>query len=60
MGWHRKAEGGGGGGGGYFFGFKFLNFNIFLSYEKNEYFLGYNENFVDICLGSSRYWIFFC
>ena len=26
---------------------KFLSFNIFLSFQKNEYFFGY-ENFVDI------------
>ena len=25
---------------GLFFGFKILNFNIFLDFEKNEYFLG--------------------
>ena len=45
--------GGGGGGGGTlifsyirrlgpFFGVKFLNFNIFLGFQKNEYFLGIN------------------
>ena len=30
-----------------FFGFKILNFNIFWGFQKNEYFLGY-EDFVDI------------
>ena len=50
--------GGGGGGGvlwkfytyvgsGYFLGFKILNFNIFGGFQKNKYFLGY-EDFVDI------------
>ena len=45
-------RGGGGGGGGtlifsyisrlgsFFFGFKILNFNIFLGFQKNEYFWG--------------------
>ena len=28
------------------FGFKILNFNIFKGFQKNEYFLGY-EDFVD-------------
>ena len=36
-------------------GFKILNFNIFLGFEKNEYFLGY-EDFVDIFLGSLQNW----
>ena len=40
---------------GPFFGVKFLNFNIFLGFQKNEYFYGY-ENFVDIFLGSSQNW----
>ena len=35
---------------GPFFGVKFLNFNIFWGFQKNEYFFG-NENFVDIFLG---------
>ena len=30
-----------------FFGFKILNFDIFLGFQKNKYFFGY-ENFVDI------------
>ena len=37
-------------GSGYFFGFKILNFNIFWGFQKNKYFLGY-EDFVDIFLG---------
>ena len=37
------------------FGFKILNFNIFWGFQKNEYFLGY-EDFVDIFLGSSQNW----
>ena len=40
---------------GQFFGFKILNFNIILCFQKNEYFLGY-EDFVDILLGSSQNW----
>ena len=32
---------------GSFYGFKILNFIIYLGFQKNEYFLGY-ENFVDI------------
>ena len=35
---------------GLFFGFKILNFNIFGGFQKNKYFLGY-EDFVDIFLG---------
>ena len=35
---------------GLFFGFKILNFNIFWGFQKNEYFLGY-EDFVDIFWG---------
>ena len=31
-------------------GFKILNFNIFWGFQKNEYFLGY-EDFVDIFWG---------
>ena len=53
-----EAPGGGGGGGvlwyfhtcvgsSYFWGFKILNFNIFLAFQKSEYFWGY-EDFVDI------------
>ena len=63
-----SPRGGGGGGGtlifsyirrlGPFFGVKFLNFNIFWGFQKNEYFLGY-ENFVDIFLGSSQNWTSF-
>ena len=34
----------------HFFGFKILNLNIFLGFQKNEYFWGY-EDFVDIFLG---------
>ena len=34
-------------GSGHFFGFKILNFVIFGGFQKNEYFLGY-EDFVDI------------
>ena len=41
-----------------FLGFKFLNFNIFGGFQKNEYFLGY-EIFVDIFLGSSQNWTSF-
>ena len=56
---------GGGGGGGYsdifytsvgsghFWGFKILNFNIFLGFQKNKYYFGY-EDFVEIFLGSSQ------
>ena len=59
------TQGGGGGGGGgtlifshirrlgLFFGFEILNFNIFGGFQKNEYFLGY-EDFVNIFLGSSQ------
>ena len=56
--------GGGGGGGvtyvgsGYFFGFKILNFIIFWGFQKNKYFLGY-EDFVDIFFGSSQNWAIF-
>ena len=42
----------------HFLGVKFLNFNIFWGFQKNEYFLGY-ENFVYIFLGSSQNWISF-
>ena len=35
---------------GSFFGFKSLNFNIFLGFQKNEYFWGYVD-FVDIFWG---------
>ena len=37
-------------GSGYFLGFKTLNFNIFGGFQKNKYFLGY-EDFVDISFG---------
>ena len=54
----------GGGGGGVlivlyirrlrlFFEFKILNFNIFWGFQKNEYFLGY-EDFVDIFWGHHK------
>ena len=42
----------------YFFGFKILSFNIFLGFQKNKYFFGY-EDFVDIFLGSSQNWTIF-
>ena len=63
-----STPGGGGGGGtlifsyirrlGPFFLFKILNFDIFLGFQKNKYFFGY-ENFVDIFLGSSQNWTIF-
>ena len=31
----------------HFWGFRILNFNIFLGFQKNDYFLGY-EDFVDM------------
>ena len=40
------------------FGFKILNFNIFGGFQKNKYFLGY-EDFVDSFLGSSQNWTIF-
>ena len=43
---------------GSFIWFKILNFNIFGGFQKNKYFLGY-EDFVDICLGSSQNWTIF-
>ena len=43
---------------GLFFGFNILNFNIFGGFQKNEYFLGY-EDFVDIFLGSPQNWPIF-
>ena len=43
---------------GSFFGFKILNFNIFGGFQKNKYFLGY-EDFVDIFWGSSQIWTIF-
>ena len=52
-------QGGGGGvlcyfhtyvGSDHFFGVKFLNFNIFGDFQKNEYFLGY-ENFCGYFVG---------
>ena len=36
-----------------FFGVQNLNFNIFLSFQKNEYFLGY-EDFVDMFWGHHK------
>ena len=42
----------------HFFGSKILKFDIFLGFQKNKYFLGY-ENFVDIFLGSSQNWTIF-
>ena len=38
---------------GSFLGFKILNFNIILGFQKNKYFLGC-EDFVDIFGGSSQ------
>ena len=35
-----------------------MNFDIFGGFQKNKYFLGY-ENFVDIFLGSSQNWNIF-
>ena len=43
---------------GPFLGFKILNFDIFGGFQKNKYFLGY-ENFVDIFWGSSQNWTIF-
>ena len=37
----------------HFFGVKFLNFNIFLGFQKNEYFFGH-EHFMDIFLGHPK------
>ena len=37
---------------GLFFGFNILNFNIFWGFQKNKYFLGY-EDFVDMFWGVS-------
>ena len=45
-------------GSGHFLGFKILNFNIFWSFQKYDYFWGY-EDFVDIFLGSSQNWTIF-
>ena len=42
---------------GPFGGFKILYFNIFGGFQKNEYFLGY-EDFVDI-FGSPQNWTIF-
>ena len=39
-------------------GFKILNFNISLGFQKNEKKFGY-EDFVDIFLGSSQNWTIF-
>ena len=38
---------------GSLFGFKILNFNILLGFQKNKYFFRY-EDFVDIFWGSSQ------
>ena len=43
---------------GPFFWVKFLNFNIFLGFQKNEYFFGY-ELFVDFFGGSFQNWTSF-
>ena len=43
---------------GLFWGFKILNFNIFGGFQKNKYFLEY-EDFVDIFGGSSQNWASF-
>ena len=40
-------------GSAHFFGFKILNFNIFLVFRKMNILLGY-EDYVDIFLGSSQ------
>ena len=39
-------------GSGYFFGFKILNFNIVLGFQKHDFLFGY-EDFVDIFYGVS-------
>ena len=41
-----------------FGGFNIFNFNIFLGFHKNEYFLRH-EDFLDIILVSSHNWIIF-
>ena len=41
----------------HFWGFKILNFNILGGFQKNEYFLEY-EDFVDIVWGSSKIGLF--
>ena len=46
------------GGGTLIFSYIILNFNIFGGFQKNEYFLGY-EDFVIIFLGSSQHWTIF-
>ena len=43
---------------GPFFWVQNFNFDIFWGFQKNKYFLGY-ENFVDIFLGSSQNWTIF-
>ena len=43
---------------GSFFWFNILNFNIFLGFQKNDYFWGY-EDFVDIFGGSLQNWTIF-
>ena len=43
---------------GHFFRFKILNFNIFLGYQKNEYFLDM-KIFWTFFLGSSQNWASF-
>ena len=42
----------------HFWEFKILYINIFGGFQKNEYFLGY-EDFVDIFWGSSQNWTIF-
>ena len=59
----RNTQGRGTGQGGFntyvgsahFLGFKILNFNIFGGFQKNKYFLGY-EDFMNIFWGSSQNW----
>ena len=43
---------------GSFLGFKILNFNIFGGFQRNKYFLGF-EDFVDIFRGASQNWTIF-
>ena len=65
----RPRGGGGGGvlryfhtyvGSGYFLGFKILNFNIFLGFQKNEYFLGgSSQNWASLRVISIQFRVFF-
>ena len=66
---HLGSQGGGGGGGGTlifsyirrlrsFFGVQNFEFQYFWGFQKNKYFLGY-EDFVDIFWGSSLIWTIF-